>query len=223
MIFVMSDNNTLSDSDDWIQEHIEEFRKSERGKNTKSGMDRNEELAKRRGFKSYSEYQNYYIHNKEKCLTYYKNMDCSLWLGVKVAENILPEIYENVILMPFNNRGFDALCSKGYKIDVKSSCILKVKNKYLWEYLEFDIDHNETADYFLCICFDNRKDLNVLYMWLIKSDEIIRGRKLSDFKSLRIMNSEIGIGKFRKYELSDDLHIKAREVCKRLKKEMIMR
>ena len=47
------------------------------------------------------------------------NKNCTQWLGICIAENLLPEIFENVEMMPYGNPGFDALCNKGFKLDVK--------------------------------------------------------------------------------------------------------
>lgn len=203
--------------DPWIEEHIKEFRESERSKGMKSDIDVNDELAKRRGFENYNEFMKYYSHNKGKCLTYDKNMNCSLWLGIHIAERILPEIYENVEMMPLCNTGFDAICSKDYKIDVKSSCILSNRS---YNYYNFSIKKNIIADYFIMFGFDNRENLNLLIIWLIKGTEIIKGRKLNEIKELKIANSDIGINKYKKYELSNELLSKAKDVCKKLKDEI---
>ena len=36
----------------------------------------------------------------------------------------------------------------------------------------FNIGRNTTADYFLCLAFDNREDLNPLHAWLIPGSKI---------------------------------------------------
>jgi len=51
-----------------------------------------------------------------------ENRDCSKFLGVHVAEQVLSQVFNNVEVMPHNNKGFDFICNRGKKIDVKSSC-----------------------------------------------------------------------------------------------------
>lgn len=95
---------------------------------------------------------------------YSTNRDCSMFLGVHIAEQILSKVFKNVKTMPINNPGYDFICNNGYKIDVKSSCIHK---DGLWSFI---FDRNKIPDYFLCIAFDNRNNLQPEYIWLIPSD-----------------------------------------------------
>ena len=67
--------------------------------------------------------------------------------------------------MPYGHKGFDFRCNKGKQIDVKSACIRTRHD--LSDSWGFHISRNQIADYFLCIAFDNRKDLNPLHIWLI--------------------------------------------------------
>ena len=95
-----------------------------------------------------------------------ENRACSSFLGVYVAEQVLSHVFKNVERMPYINSGFDFICGQGYKIDVKSSCSRKNGG---WA---FHIKRNTIADYFLCLAFDNRQDLNPLYIWLIPGDNL---------------------------------------------------
>ena len=97
---------------------------------------------------------------------YNENKECTLFLGVHVAERVLSHVFKNVKRMPIGNPGYDFVCGRGYKIDVKSSC-LNVDNKW-----QFDIDHNTIADYFLCLAFDNRENLNPLHLWLLPGSKL---------------------------------------------------
>lgn len=92
---------------------------------------------------------------------YYKNRRCSAFLGIHVAENVLSRVFHNVETMPYGNHGFDFVCNRDKKIDVKSSCHNK---RYTWS---FAINCNTKADYFLCLAFDNRDNLTPMYMWLL--------------------------------------------------------
>ena len=120
------------------------------------------------------------------------NKDCSNYLGITIAEQLLAKIFKNVEVMPYGNKGFDFKCNHGYMIDVKSST--KMKNYNGWS---FKINHNLIADYFLCLAFDDRKNLNPLHIWLIPSKEI------NHLTGLGI--SESRLDKWSKYELTDKM------------------
>lgn len=138
----------------------------------------------------------YYINNKENIRKnhkkYYKknkpeptiNKSCSSYLGIVIAEQVLSKVFKNVEIMPHNNPGFDFICGNGFKIDVKSSCryIRGITYSDIWM---FNINKNIIADYFLCLAFDNRTDLNPQYLWLIRGDVV------NDKSSLLITESKI--------------------------------
>jgi hypothetical protein len=94
-----------------------------------------------------------------------ENKTCSAFLGVPVAERVLERVFKNVEVMPYGNEGFDFICNHGKLIDVKSACLNKNGS---WT---FHIYYNVIADYFLCLAFDNRRDLNPLYAWLLPSSD----------------------------------------------------
>jgi len=95
-----------------------------------------------------------------------ENKECSMYLGVHVAERVLSQVFKDVKRMPITNPGYDFICNHGKKIDVKSSCFGK-RGHWI-----FVIKHNTTADFFLCLAFDNRKDLTPLHVWLIPGDVV---------------------------------------------------
>ena len=104
------------------------------------------------------------------------NKSCSQYLGIHIAERILSHIFHNVEQMPYNNPGYDLICGNGYKIDVKSVCHVKdIPNKW-----NFPIRRNKIPDYFLCLAFDNREDLNPKHIWLIPG-HIINNKSLYYF------------------------------------------
>jgi hypothetical protein len=46
-----------------------------------------------------------------------------------------------------------------------------MKHRYDWSpSYSFVLRNNQIADYFLCIAFDNREDLNPLHLWLLPAD-----------------------------------------------------
>ena len=102
---------------------------------------------------------------------YYENKDCPAYLGIHVAEQVLSHYFKNVNRMPMGNQGFDFVCDRGFKIDVKASTGHNhhCKGRERWQ---FEIKRNTIADYFLCLAFDNREDLNPEHVWLIPGDAI---------------------------------------------------
>jgi len=100
-------------------------------------------------------------HRKEGRLPFNVNKECSSYLGIHVAERVLSHVFKDVEVMPRGNPGFDFICNQGKWIDVKSSCLQKNGS---WQ---FNIRHNTTADYFLCLAFDNRESLTPLHAWLL--------------------------------------------------------
>lgn len=104
-------------------------------------------------------------------IPYTKNPKCGAYLGIYVAERVLSHVFKEVRQMPYGNKGFDFICNKGKKIDVKSSCMRIVNN---WLCLSFTINKNKIADYFLFLGFDDRKHLNPIKLWLIPSIKINR-------------------------------------------------
>ena len=114
------------------------------------------------------------------------NKNCTNWLG-KRAELILMSMFDHVERMSYHNKGYDFKCGLDYKIDAKSACYMKDYN--IWR---FHIKQNIIADYFLCLAFDNRNDLNPKHVWLIP------GKIVNHLKLLSIPESKID--KWVKYE-----------------------
>lgn len=106
-------------------------------------------------------------------MNYAKNKECTMYLGVHVAEQVLCRVFKDVEVMPIGNRGYDFICN--YKlIDVKSATLGKNGS---WA---FQIRRNTTADFFLCLAFDNRKDLTPLHIWLLPGEKFnhLRGASI---------------------------------------------
>ena len=100
----------------------------------------------------------------------YENKSCPIYLGIVIGERLCRHLFKDVEVMPYGNTGYDIICNKGKKIDVKTACIALQYNKY--QYWNFDINYNTIADYFICVAFDNRTDLNPLHLWMIPGNEI---------------------------------------------------
>jgi hypothetical protein len=121
-----------------------------------------------------------------------ENKKCSDYLGVYIAERALSKFFDNIKRMPVGNPGYDFVCGKGFKIDVKSSCLHHTSvSASNWG---FDISRNTIADYFLCLAFDNRESLNPMHVWLIPGNVINMKRQV------RIANSDRGLCSWLEYE-----------------------
>lgn len=103
-------------------------------------------------------------------LSMYENKLCAAYLGIVIAERLVRHLFNDVKVMPNNHSGYDFICNKGMKIDVKSSSTLLNHGKN--PYWHFNIDHNTAADFFILVAFDNRIDLNPLHLWMIPGKEL---------------------------------------------------
>ena len=119
-------------------------------------------------------------------LSMHENKKCALHLGVDVAEELVHQYYNDVVVMPHGNPGFDMICNRGKLIDVKASCLIESRR---WI---FHIRRNTIADYFVCVAYDNRKDLNVIHVWMIP------GKVLSHLTGASISSSNVD--KWSQYE-----------------------
>jgi len=133
-----------------------------------------------------------------------KNKQCSQYLGIHIAERVLSKVFKNVTRMPNNFSGYDFICNKGMKIDVKSLCILKRHNNH--DYFTFNIKRNVLADYFLCLAFNSRDDLTPIHMWLLP------GEKFNHIKCAAI--SATTMNKWDEYKLPVDKVLSCCEVMK---------
>lgn len=186
-------------------EHCEEIKERSRQRhaaNREECRERSRQyyIEHRREMKEHSS-KNYYNHGGQPMTD---NRSCSLFLGVCVAERLLSHLFKNVTCMPNNNPGFDFRCGKGYLVDVKSGCIRISSTGTI--YWQFTIKRNTIADYFLCIAFDNRRDLNPLHHWLIPGDV------LSHLMNATI--SETTLAKWAEYEKPIDAAISCCDAIK---------
>jgi hypothetical protein len=118
----------------------------------------------------YANYASLRLHTSGKVLPYNVTKEGSSYLGIHIAERLLSKVFNNVERMPMCNRGYDFICGKGKRIDSKCSTE-KHEHGHCTRW-RFDIEKNTTADYFACIAFDNRVDINPLYFWLIPGHKI---------------------------------------------------
>ena len=98
------------------------------------------------------------------------NVNCAQYLGINVAERVLSKVFKNVQKMPMHPSGYDFVCNKGKKIDVKSSTThMSTHDTAYWE---FTVNKNTVAEFFLCIAFDDRENLTPLHVWLLPGDSV---------------------------------------------------
>jgi len=125
---------------------------------------------------------------------YYESKDSAVYLGVHIAERALSGFFDNIIKMPYGNPGYDFICGKGFKIDVKSSCLnAPSKNRVSGKWV-FAIKYNDVPDYFLCLAFDDRDNLNPLHVWLIE------GNLINHTLTFTIGNTSRSLSKWSKHE-----------------------
>ena len=126
--------------------------------------------------------------------------DIGMYLGVVIAERALSHVFTQVIKMPHGNPGFDFICGKGYKVDVKSGCLRTrtERDGYRRTRWKFHIGKNTIAQYFVCLGFDDRDSLEPLRMW------IIPGKSVQHLDTICITNTPEALKKWEKYERSVD-------------------
>lgn len=144
----------------YYQEHIEEIKEK-----LKKYQEEHSEELKEYGRKYYEKIG----REKRGQQSMYINKLCSSYLGIVIGERLCRHLFKDVEVMPHGNPGFDIICNKGKMIDVKTSSMLLDCGNPRWK---FHIEHNKTADFFICVAFDNRTDLNPLYMWMIPGYEV---------------------------------------------------
>jgi uncharacterized CHY-type Zn-finger protein len=118
--------------------------------------------------------------------------DSASYLGVWVAERALSQFFDHMERMPYGTPGYDFICGRGFKIDVKSSCLHHRANRT--ENWNFMIRHNAVADYFLCIAFNDRVDLEPMHVWLIP------GEKLNGLSGINIRNHPDCLALYESFE-----------------------
>jgi len=134
-------------------------------------------------------------HNRKNgMLPMSKNKECTLYYGVHINERLLKLYFNDVEVMPMHHPDYDFICKNDWKIDGKSSF---TGDKGRWQ---FNIKRNTITDYFFCVAYDNRKDMNILRIW------ILPGKKFNHLAMATISKSTID--KWAEYEQPLDKVIK---------------
>lgn len=133
------------------------------------------------------------------------NKQCTQYLGVVVGETVLSKMFKDVKRMPITNKGYDFMCSRGRKVDVKTACE-QMKPRSIKPIWYFNIFKNQIADYFICVAFDNRDELNPKHIWMIPSEDV------KDVNGISV--SEHSKSKWDDYELDLDRLVFACDMVK---------
>ncbi len=197
----------------------------------KNEIDYLEYLAKNKGFKNRKEqrrkiYEDDIGNNRNKNKEWHytnkgsspmsEDANCPSFTGVFLGENIigktiLIEIFGNIEKeMIYGKSGYDYIVRRGYKVEVKTGKLLP-NNRW-----SFNLKLNNIADYFLIIALNNTRT-EIIHVWSIKKDDIIKKRIGDYYKELKIWKLDhLGIGnnterllEFEEYEITDKL------ICKK--------
>lgn len=160
------------------------------------------------GYKDTAAYLREWRHSNGIQSPMEENTYCAHYLGTIVAERqygriILPEMFGGIEQeMPYGNPSYDFLVKGNIKIDVKSCCLREMKGWIGWEpHVRF----NNVTDYFVILAFDDRDNLNLIFVWSIGKNEIIRGNKFYMRDSIKITNTRRGVLEFKRFDWTDKL------------------
>lgn len=103
-------------------------------------------------------------------ISMYENKLCAAYLGIVIGERLCKHLFKDVEMMPYGFPGYDIVCNRGKKINVKTACITLTNDKY--PHWKFNISYNKIADFFIFVAFDNIEDLNPIHLWMIPGKEI---------------------------------------------------
>ena len=154
-------------------------------------------------------YQNHKDEIRQKAgnQSMYENKLCAQYLGIVIAERLVRHLFKDVEMMPNGFPGYDIICNKGKKINVKAGCVtLANKKNPCWI---FGINLNKVADFFILVAFDNRTDLNPIHLWMIPGNEI------NDHKT----NISISLSRIHKWDKWKRDINDAQICCAEMKKE----
>lgn len=159
-------------------------------------------IALGRGFTCYREYEKVWKYYPGMTSPVKENRKMAKFLGVHIAENAVVKLFEGAQRMPYNNIGYDIICPKGYKMDVKATVLSR------YNIFNFHISRNMIADYFILVAFNNIIELEPLHLWIIGGNEA----GLRDLNMLCIRNESDHLSKYQKYEKIDKME-KLRSIC----------
>ena len=121
-------------------------------------------------------------HRKRGAKPMSKNRACASFLGIHVAERVLSNVFMDVAIIPISMPVVEVIFNKGYKIDVKSSCIRHHKK---WaDDFAFNINKNIFKEYTFKEIKEslNEKSNNTIQLAIskFKSENLITDRKIGN-------------------------------------------
>lgn len=167
-------------------------------------------VAIRRGFTCYNEYMEVRKYYPGMPDPYKENRRIKQFIGY-VGENGILQLFEGSKKMKRNNPGYDIICPRGYKLDVKTSVLSRFNT------LLFKIDKNQIADYFILVAFDNVIDLKPINVWVLKSDDTLRDRFIKNIDHISIFNDPKSRKLLDKFSRIDKLE-ELKKVCEEFSK-----
>ncbi len=211
----------------------EEFYNTIKNSGCENLNDYKDKCAKKLGYKdrkergkeynmNHVEYKREWNWNHGICSPFSENEYCSLYLGVHIAERNVARKYLPILLgeiekeMPPNYPAYDFVCKGCIKVNVKARQL--IDNKW-----QFPIKHNNIADYFILICFDNindNRELKILHILIIGKNDMVRKHttgkyyimeKFYNRETISISNdpkSTLFFKHFQKYDWIDKLSTK---------------
>ena len=213
----MQQNNILKNS---IRNEIEYRNNLAKKNGFNDRMEHRDYLARKKGYDDRKEYDRERINRKNwntgVHIPMSENEECSSYFGVYIGENYVSKTFEDPIMMQYGNKGFDWICKNGKKIQHQARCLRYDRNQ--WTY---NIFYNNIADYFILSAWDNREDLEPLYVWIYHKDDMIRighGTKKDKFwkrDTFTITNEYKYLSEFEEYEVKDRLE-KLKDLCKNI-------
>lgn len=155
--------------------------------------------AKDFGYEDYNQYKNEGNWNRGTYSPMSATDDCTLFFGVEIGERLFKRfLQENVFHYVKKtgkaslDGGIDFVCkdpiqefidkypqfnlkmNKEYKIQLKNRCL---ESRDGWIGWSMPIQHNDVADIFILCGWSNRKNLDILHVWIYNKDDIMRNKK----------------------------------------------
>lgn len=152
-----------------------------------------------RGFTCYEEYSKIWKYYPGMSDPIKENRKDARFLGSYIAENSILKLFEGSQGTNYANPGYDIICGKGYKIDVKAATLSQ------YNIFHFHIGRNMIADYFILVGFDNIINLRPLHLWIINANEIMRECPIRESGVFAISNEPKYLYSLQKYEKIDKL------------------
>lgn len=217
----------------WANIHKELLKRTIKNTGCENHAEYLDKWAKKHGYKDINEYRNELRYKKDIRTPLSENKGCESYFGVYIVEHVLnkflPTIFDYVEYMKYGNRGFDFICKDPKQEFIDRYPQLKLKREIEYKIqstarcLDFGTDHshfpimyNDIPEYFIFSSWDNRDNLNLLHVWMIHKNEIVRGRKFWRRAAINITNRPRYLTEFNRYELINELD-KLQETIKELK------